>query len=248
MQHLKDRWVLVTGASRGLGQLIAIFMAEQGCHLILHGRGIKNLENTAEAVKKYNRKVHMVSCELSDLTAVDGMLQSIDSLGVDVDVIFNNAGYQIGYHENYYNTPDDDFVVSYKINTVAPIKICYHFLPKMTERGFGRIINTTSDIANEPQQAGDSASKAALDKQTVDLAGKLTGSGVTLNLMNPSWCQTDLGGPFAPHKPESTLPGLALPAFSSDKVNGQRINAQEYRDMTLSDALGKLENSSVCFL
>ena len=56
-----------------------------------------------------------------------------------------------------------------KINTVAPALICYHFMPKMIERGFGRIVNTTSGIALEPQQAGYSASKAALNKITVDL-------------------------------------------------------------------------------
>lgn len=242
MNNLKDKWVLVTGASRGLGQLISVFMAQEGCHLILHGRNLKSLEKTAETVKKYNVKVHMVACELSDLNAVDVMLQSIDSLGVDVDLVFNNAGLQIGYHEDYYKTPNDDFLISYNINTVSPIKICYHFLPKMIEKGFGRIINTTSDIANEPQQAGYSASKAALDKLTVDLAGKLKGTGVTLNLVNPSWCQTNLGGPHAPNKPESALPGLILPAFSSDEVNGQLINAQDFKNMTLADALLKLEN------
>ncbi|MFH5836750.1 SDR family NAD(P)-dependent oxidoreductase [Proteiniclasticum sp. C24MP] len=242
MNNLKDKWVLVTGASRGLGQLISAFMAEQGCNMILHGRNLKNLEQTAEMVKKQNVKVHMVTCELSDLHAIDGMLQAIDILGVDVDLVFNNAGFQIGYHEDYYKTPDDDFLISYKVNTVAPIKICYHFLPKMIEKGFGRIINTTSDIANEPQQAGYSASKAALDKLTVDLAGKLTGTGVTLNLVNPSWCQTDLGGPHAPNTPESALPGLVLPAFSSDEINGQLINAQDFRNRSLSDALLKLEN------
>lgn len=242
MNNLKDKWVLVTGASRGLGQLISAFMAEQGCNMILHGRNLKNLEQTAEMVKKHNVKVHMVTCELLDLHSVDGMLRAIDTLGVDVDLVFNNAGFQIGYHEDYYKTPDDDFLISYKVNTVAPIKICYHFLPKMIEKGFGRIINTTSDIANEPQQAGYSASKAALDKLTVDLAGKLTGTGVTLNLVNPSWCQTDLGGPHAPNTPESALPGLVLPAFSSDELNGQLINAQGFRNMSLSDALLKLEN------
>ena len=242
MNNLKDKWVLVTGASRGLGQLISAFMAEQGCNMILHGRNLKNLERTAEMVKKQNVKVHMVTCDLSDLRAVDGMLQAIDTLGVDVDLVFNNAGFQIDYHEDYYKTPDDDFLVSYKVNTVSPIKICYHFLPKMIEKGFGRIINTTIDIANEPQQAGYSASKAALDKLTLDLAGKLTGTGVTLNLVNPSWCQTDLGGPHAPNTPESALPGLVLPAFSSDEVNGQRINSQDFRNRTLSDALRMLEN------
>lgn len=71
--------------------------------------------------------------------------------------------------------------------------ICYHFMPKMIEAGFGRIINTTSGIALEPEQAGYSASKAALDKITIDLGSKVEGTDVMINLTDPGWCRTDLG-------------------------------------------------------
>ena len=68
------------------------------------------------------------------------------------------------------------------INTIAPAIICYRLIPKMIERGFGRVINTTSGIRNEPQQAGYSASKAALDKFTTDLASALPEADVMMNL------------------------------------------------------------------
>ena len=59
--------------------------------------------------------------------------------------------------------------------------IVYHFLPDMENRGFGRIVNTTSGIRLEPEQAGYSASKAALDKVTMDLAAKYEGTDIWLN-------------------------------------------------------------------
>lgn len=87
------------------------------------------------------------------MAQVDAMLKAIDESGVQVDVILNNAGLQIAYRTEYLATPMDDYDKSFLINTMAPMKICYHFLPKMIERGFGRIVNTTSGIALEAEQA-----------------------------------------------------------------------------------------------
>ncbi|MCQ2578754.1 MAG: SDR family NAD(P)-dependent oxidoreductase [Treponema sp.] len=64
-------------------------------------------------------------------------------------------------------------------------------LKTFDEKGFGRIVNTTSGIALEPQQAGYSASKAALNKITIDLGSKYQGTDVMLNLADPGWCRTD---------------------------------------------------------
>ena len=68
--------------------------------------------------------------------------------------------------------------------------ICYHFLPGMKERGFGRIVNTTSGIDMEPEQAGYSAAKAALSKVTRDLGRDYDGSDIMISLTDPGWCRT----------------------------------------------------------
>ena len=111
----------------------------------------------------------------------------------------------------------------------------------MIERGFGRIVNTTSGIALEPEQAGYSAAKAALDKITIDMASKLGGTGVTMNLTDPGWCRTDLGGPNAPNSPESALPGVVAASFVKDDINGKIVRAQEYSSMTLEEAVAAVE-------
>ena len=119
--------------------------------------------------------------------------------------------------------------------------ICYHFMPKMIEAGFGRIINTTSGIALEPEQAGYSASKAALDKITIDLGSKVEGTDVMINLTDPGWCRTDLGGPHAPNAPESAIPGIAVGAFVDDKKSGRYLNAPHFTGMTIEEAVRKAE-------
>ena len=112
----------------------------------------------------------------------------------------------------------------------------------MAERGFGRIVNTTSGIRLEPEQAGYSASKAALDKVTMDLASKYDGTDVMINITDPGWCRTDLGGQHAPNAPESSLPGVVVGAFVDDKKSGRNFSAGNFYDMTLEEAVAKAED------
>ena len=241
MLDLKGRWVLVTGAARGIGRLAALKMAEQGCNLILHSRDTSHTASLEEELKAKGIDCHSVAADLNDISSVLKMLEKIDALGVDVDIVLNNAGFQIAYRTDYYNTPADDYEVSFNVNTIAPAMICYHFLPKMAERGFGRIVNTTSGIDKEPEQAGYSAAKAALDKITKDMASRLGGTGVAMNLTDPGWCRTDLGGPNAPNAPESAIPGVIVGAFVDDSINGQIFHAQDFAGMTLEDAVNSIK-------
>ncbi|MBR4580067.1 MAG: SDR family NAD(P)-dependent oxidoreductase, partial [Lachnospiraceae bacterium] len=103
----------------------------------------------------------------------------------------------------------------------------------------GRIVNTTSGIALEPEQAGYSAAKAALDKITIDLGSKVEGTNVMINLVDPGWCRTDLGGPNAPNSPESALPGVLVGVFMDDLKSGRIFRAQEYAGMSLEEAVAK---------
>ncbi|MDD2578784.1 MAG: SDR family NAD(P)-dependent oxidoreductase [Eubacteriales bacterium] len=241
MIDVKNRWALITGASRGIGYLTAQFMARQGCNLILHSRKLEHTEKLLQEVRDLGVSAYAVEAELSDLDAVGLMLKTIDELEVRVDIILNNAGVQIAYRDDYFATPVSDYTESFKINTIAPIMICYHFMPKMIEQGFGRILNTTSGIRLDPQQAGYSASKAALDKVTIDLGSTVEGTDVMINLTDPGWCRTDLGGPQAPNAPESAIPGIVVGAFVNDKKSGRYLNAPYFTGMTLEDAVKKAE-------
>lgn len=241
MVDVKGRWALITGASRGLGYLSAKFMAERGCNLILHSRTLESSEKVLNEVKALGVEAYSVAAELSDLTQVEEMLKAIDEKGTQVDIVLNNAGLQIAYRNDYLATPMSDYDISFKVNTMAPMMICYHFLPQMVERGFGRIVNTSSGINLEPEQAGYSASKAALDKVTRDLGSKYEGTNVMINLADPGWCRTDLGGPGAPNSPESALPGIIVGAFVDDKKSGRWFASSDFHGMTLEEAVEKAE-------
>lgn len=241
MVNVKGKLALITGASRGIGYGAALFMAKQGCDLILHGRAAINCKKVVEEARSLGVKAYAVGAELSDKEQVEKMLAEIDSLGADVDIVLNNAGVQVAYRNEYLKTPAQDYEDSFMINTIAPMMITYHFVEKMQARGFGRIVNTTSGIRLEPEQAGYSASKAALDKVTMDLASKLNGTDVCINLADPGWCRTDLGGPNAPNAPESSLPGVVVGAFIDDKRSGRNFAASDFYGLTLEEAVKKAE-------
>ncbi len=244
MVDVRGKWALITGASRGLGYLSALFMAERGCNLVLHSREAAHCAKVLEEVKAFGVEAYIAEAELSDLSAVERMLSEIEAKGIQIDIVLNNAGLQIAYRNEYLKTPVSDYEISFRINTIAPMMICYHFLPKMAERGFGRIVNTTSGINLDPYQAGYSASKAALDKVTIDLGSKYDGTDVILSLADPGWCRTDLGGQYAPNSPESALPGVVLGAFINDGKSGRCFSAQEYSGMSLEDAVKLAESKS----
>jgi short-subunit dehydrogenase len=240
MIDVKGKWCFITGASRGVGRQIALCMAERGANLILHSRSLPHTAKVLEEAAQFGVEAFAVEAELSKPESISAMLDKIDASGKTVDIVFNDAGVQIAYRTEYFKTPVSDFTESFLINTVAPAMICYHFLPKMIERGFGRIINTTSGIRNEPQQAGYSASKAALDKITTDLASVVDGTDVVISLADPGWIRTDLGGPNAPGSVESCLPGIVIGAFVNDKKSGRLFPAPKFHGMTLEQALGSL--------
>ena len=126
-----------------------------------------------EKVKVLGVEAYDVKAKLANHKEIVNMLDEIENKGTAVDIVFNNAAVQVGYRTDYWKTPVEDFDLSFRINTIAVATICYHLMPPMIERGFGRVINTTSGIKDQPEQAGYSASKAALDKFTTDLGTKV---------------------------------------------------------------------------
>ncbi|MCF0223798.1 MAG: SDR family oxidoreductase [Fibrobacter sp.] len=239
MIDVKGKWTLITGGCRGVGRLTAIEMAKLGANIILQGRKKENADKVIEELKPYNVEVRAVGCNLENESEIDAALAEIDSWGVQVDFVFNNAGLMSHYFVDYLSNTMEDFRVAMAVNFYAPIKIAYHFLPGMIKRGFGRMQLTTSGIAGEPELMGYACAKAALTKFVKDFAVKLNGTDVMMNLMDPGWLRTDLGGPNAPNAPETVVPGSMMGVLLDDKKSGRWFNAQDYTNMPLEEALNK---------
>ncbi|WP_437739226.1 SDR family oxidoreductase [Sorangium sp. So ce1504] len=226
--EIRGKWALVTGASRGIGKRIARGLADLGCNVVLHSRDAAHTRELEGELAGKGIRVSAVSGELSDQAAVDRMLDDAIAASGGIDLLFNNAAIMTPFRASHLQTPADDYRLSFEVNVISPIRITYRLLPTMLERRFGRIVQVTSGIQDQPELMAYAASKAALDKFVRDMAPSLRGTGVLMNLLDPGWLRTDLGGPNAPNDVESVLPGALVPALVDGEVHGVLFRAQDY--------------------
>lgn len=237
MQSLHGKWALVTGASRGVGAHIAAGLVDLGCNVVLHSRRPEHTAGLAAALQAQGAAVLTVAAELADQTRVDAMLDAVLAQAPQIDILYNNAAIMTPYRANPWETTADDYRRSFEVNVISLARICYRLAPLMLARHWGRIVNLTSGIAHQPQLMAYAASKAAVDKFVRDFAPSLAGTGVMLNLLDPGWLRTDLGGPNAPGDPASVLPGALVPALLDDGLSGRFFRAQDYAGRPLAEAL-----------
>jgi NAD(P)-dependent dehydrogenase (short-subunit alcohol dehydrogenase family) len=230
---IRGKWALVTGASRGIGRQVCIGLAQYGCNLVLHSRDAAHTKSLVPELSAMGVQVRQVAGELSDQNQVDAMLTSVLDVGPGIDIVYNNAAVMTPYHNDWLNVPAEDFRKSFEVNVISLVHICHRLIPGMVQRHWGRIINVTSGIKDQPELIAYAISKAAVDKFVADTAGRLKDTGVLMNLLDPGWLRTDLGGPQAPNAVESVLPGALVPALIDDGATGKLFCAQDYAGKTI---------------
>lgn len=237
MITLQGKWSLVTGASRGVGRHVSLGLARLGSNVVLHSREPSHTRELGVAIAALGVKVATVSGELADQVRVDAMLDAALRQAGQIDVVYNNAAIMTPWRENPWDTPAEDFRRSFEVNVISLARVCQRLVPLMLERRWGRVINVTSGIMQQPQLTAYAISKAAVDKYVRDFVPLLAGSGVQMNLLDPGWLRTDLGGPNAPNDPSSVVPGALVPAVLDNGESGRLFRAQDYSGLSLVQAV-----------
>lgn len=229
MSDIKNRWALVTGSSRGVGQRVAKALAEKGCKLILHSRKREGTRDLSEELKSSGTEVYAVAAELDSISEVSRLIEEVKEITDNhLDILYNNAAIMTPYRPIFEPTIEE-YRQSFMVNAIVPAKLADAFLPAMIERDWGRIVNVTSGIADQPQLMAYSCSKAALDRYVRDMVSTLQGTNVLMNLLDPGWLRTDLGGQQAPNDPDSVIPGALIPVLlEREEGSGTLYNAQDY--------------------
>lgn len=184
--QLAGRRALVTGSSSGIGAAVARMLAEEGAHVLVHGRDRERAQKVAE-------EIGAAGVAIGDLRTDEGCAavhaEASAALGGNIEILVNNAGGSST--GNTTKTPVEisaaDYIDNYNANALAAIRLCGLAVPDMVAAKFGRVINVSSAVAVQPNNLGAdySAAKAALNNFTVSLAGSLKGVGITVNTVSP---------------------------------------------------------------
>jgi gluconate 5-dehydrogenase len=192
---LTGRRAVVTGASRGLGRAIALGLAQAGADLVLAARDGTRLGEVAGEVRAMGRRADIVTFELGDLAAVEVAAKRLADDGRDIDILVNN-----GAIAGWGGLPDSTLAqwqTMFDVNVASMYLLCRELSRGMAARGWGRIINFASYVAQtgRPNLSAYTASKHAVLGLTRALAAELAPSGVTCNAVAPGFFDTDMAAP-----------------------------------------------------
>lgn len=195
MFNYKDRVVVVTGASSGLGLQMSEGYAKQGASLVLLARREERVkENAAKLAEEYGIKAIGVKCDITDLESVQAAVKAtIDAFG-RVDVVVNNAG--SAQCSNAEDTSDEEFEFNIDVDLTGVFRCCREFGKVMIEQNYGRIINISSMYGlcgnNEAPAVGYHAAKGGVVNLTRALSAEWAKYNITVNTICPGYFETEL--------------------------------------------------------
>lgn len=192
-QRFKDKVVVITGASSGIGKETAILFAKEGAKTVLVSRSKGKLDSVADEMRQFNRDVLVIPTDVSSQEQVHDMVQKVIETYGRIDILFNNAGSSYvgrvvddGFVENLRKMIDVDF-----LGTVYATK---GVLPVMKKEKSGHIMNMSSVVGRKafPHFGGYSSVMHAISGFTDSLRQELRGTGINVSIIHPALTQTPL--------------------------------------------------------
>jgi 2-hydroxycyclohexanecarboxyl-CoA dehydrogenase len=192
MRGLKQKAVLLTGAAGGIGQALAVRLAEEGCKLGLIDLAENALEATAQRVRGAGGTAFSYVVDITDYEAVKNAVDSFAADAGRIDVLINNAGWD--KFALFLDTKPDLWDKVIAINLRGPINLHHAVLPHMVKQKGGAVINIASD-AGRVGSSGESvysACKGGLVALTKTLAREMARHDIRLNAVAPGPTDTAL--------------------------------------------------------
>jgi len=185
---IKGKRAVVCASSKGLGLGCARALAAEGVDLVMNGRGVEALESAAEAVRaEFGVDVTAVA---ADVTTPDGQAAVIEAAGAADILVTNAGGPPPGMWHDWDRT---DFIAALDANMLTPIALMTALLPGMMARGWGRVVNITSQSVKAPipQLGLSNAARTGLTGYVAGTARQVAEKGVIINNLLPGIHATD---------------------------------------------------------
>ena len=190
--NLKNKIAIVTGASQGIGKIIAFELAKSGAHVVCISRNKKAIESTVDEITQNNGKASSFPCDVSDSDAFMKIILEIIEKNDKIDILVNNAGITRDSILVRMSNEDWDDVIN--TNLKGAFSCTKAVMRYMMKNKFGRIINITSivGLTGNAGQANYAASKAGLIGMTKSIAKEVASRGITANCIAPGWIETSM--------------------------------------------------------
>ena len=195
--RVAGRVVLITGASSGIGRAAALLLAAAGARTVLVARSVDALEELRAQIGEQGGEAHVEPCDLTDLDAIDALVERVtDSFGA-VEILVNNAGRSIRRSTELSYERFHDFERTIALNYLGAVKLTMGLLPEMRRRRRGHVVNVSSIgvQANPPRFSAYVASKAALDAWTRVVASETSGDDVAFTTIHMPLVRTPMIAP-----------------------------------------------------
>jgi hypothetical protein len=214
----KNKVVLITGASSGIGKETAKQFAIQGSHVILVARRKHRLEQVADDLKKFNSSILVCECDVSNKDEVEKMSKFILEKFESIDILVNNAGFAI--YGSVSDLTIEEIESQMATNYFGMIYCIKNFLPSMIKKKSGHIVNVASVAASFglPGIASYCASKFAMLGFSEGLKYELKGTGIGITVVSPILVRTE----FFNHPSFEKIPKYS-PTSISDKTVAKTI-------------------------
>ncbi|HEY5851413.1 MAG TPA: SDR family oxidoreductase [Lysobacter sp.] len=213
---VRNKVVVITGGSSGIGLATAQRVAEAGAITVIVARGEDELFKARDEMKANGGKVFAYTADLADMKDCDRLIKTVIEEHGRVDVLINNAGRSIRRSIELSYDRFHDFERTMQLNYFGSLRLIMGVMPGMVQRRKGHIINISSIgvLANSPRFSAYVASKAALDAWSRCAQGELSGKGISFTTINMPLVKTPM---IAPTKMYDSVPTLT-PDEAADLV------------------------------
>ena len=216
--NLKNKKILLTGGSRGIGLSILDKLYSFGCDILIIGSNTENLEN----IKKKYSNIYILQYDLSDHSNISKMFQeATDTLG-GIDVLINNAG--ITKDNLAIRMTKDEWTKVIDVNLTSSFLLCQEAIKIMIKKKSGSIINISSVVAHlgNAGQVNYASSKAALIAMSKSLAREYAKKNIRINSISPGFIETDMTKSLKDEHKSELLKRIPMDriGFGDDVANG----------------------------
>ncbi|MBR6950116.1 MAG: SDR family oxidoreductase [Oscillospiraceae bacterium] len=192
MNRLKDKVAVVTGATSGIGEAVAVMYAAEGASVVLVGRNAEKGEATAAKIRENGGEAVFVRCDVTKKEDIENLKNAAYEKYGRVDILFNCAGVLV--HKPFLEQNDEDFELITQTNCRAYIWTMQAFIPEMVKAGRGNIINVASISSVWPEVNAYfyGAMKAAVTNLSRNVAKEFARKGIRVNCILPGPINTNM--------------------------------------------------------